>query len=200
MRVVYIHGFAGGANSNKIKILRREIGGGTIIAPAFAVDANVCETQIDNIILQLVESADPNQPSKFPIVFVGTSLGGFWANYAAQRYDTPCILINPATKPSVTLRKYLGKAYRDHLTGEKIFLTEDTIQTYLEREKYLADHTNGALINLMVAKDDSVIDYQMTLKNLPNVNSLMVSDTGGHSFNNAMPMAIQKIMELCLHK
>jgi predicted esterase YcpF (UPF0227 family) len=40
------------------------------------------------------------------IILVGSSLGGFWANYFAERFNLRVVLINPAIHPSQTLKKY----------------------------------------------------------------------------------------------
>ena len=40
--------------------------------------------------------------------FIGSSLGGFYATYLAERHGLKAVLINPAIDPHVGLRAYLG--------------------------------------------------------------------------------------------
>lgn len=43
------------------------------------------------------------------ISFVGSSLGGFYATYLAEKYSGSAVLINPSVRPYETLEKHLGE-------------------------------------------------------------------------------------------
>ena len=55
--------------------------------------------------------------------FIGSSLGGFYATYLAEKHRLKAVLINPAIDPHVGLRAYLGPQKNLH-TGEPYELTE----------------------------------------------------------------------------
>ncbi|HWV88437.1 MAG TPA: YqiA/YcfP family alpha/beta fold hydrolase, partial [Burkholderiales bacterium] len=54
---------------------------------------------------------------------IGSSLGGFYATYLAEKLSLKAVLINPAIDPHVGLRAYLGAQKNLH-TGEPYELTE----------------------------------------------------------------------------
>lgn len=57
-----------------------------------------------------------------PLVVVGSSLGGYYATWLAERYRCRALLINPAVLPCKRFEQYLG-AQRNHYTGESWVLT-----------------------------------------------------------------------------
>ena len=56
------------------------------------------------------------------LTFVGSSLGGYYANWLAEKYAARAIVINPAVRPAASLRAYLGPQRNLH-TGEVWNLT-----------------------------------------------------------------------------
>ena len=58
------------------------------------------------------------------LAFVGSSLGGFYATWLAERYDAKAVMINPSVRPFTDLERYLGPQ-RNLYTGEEYELTRD---------------------------------------------------------------------------
>ena len=56
------------------------------------------------------------------LTLVGSSLGGFYATYLAERYGARAVLINPAIRPHEDLRPYAGPQ-RNLYTGEEYEVT-----------------------------------------------------------------------------
>lgn len=59
------------------------------------------------------------------LALVGSSLGGFWAKYWAQRYDLPAVLINPAVAPDKLLARYIGQPLTNYYSADTYVLNED---------------------------------------------------------------------------
>jgi predicted esterase YcpF (UPF0227 family) len=92
-----------------------------------------------------------------PFALVGSSLGGYYATYLAERYASRAILINPAVQPYVNLESYLGMQ-RNLYTGETWELTREhfaelralKVDRLADPERYL----------LMVQTGDEVLDWR----------------------------------------
>jgi len=56
------------------------------------------------------------------LTFIGSSLGGYYATWLAQRVDARAVVINPAVRPEASLAALLGPQ-RNHHTGERYELT-----------------------------------------------------------------------------
>jgi predicted esterase YcpF (UPF0227 family) len=56
------------------------------------------------------------------LTFIGSSLGGYYATWLAERYGARAVLINPAVRPLAALEDYLGLQTNLH-TGEVYELT-----------------------------------------------------------------------------
>jgi len=112
-RVIYFHGYGSSPETSKTARLRESLPGFCDytmhwqLAPvhAFPIDIDPkialaeLTQRIDSLLLD-----DMHGPCN--MVFVGTSLGGWWASKLGLLYDIPAIIINPAITPSTSLLEY----------------------------------------------------------------------------------------------
>jgi predicted esterase YcpF (UPF0227 family) len=92
-----------------------------------------------------------------PLALVGSSLGGYYATYLAERYATRAVLINPAVHPYANLESYLG-LQRNLYTGETWELTrEHFAELRALKVERLADPERFLL---MVQTGDEVLDWR----------------------------------------
>ena len=189
MTIIYLHGFRSVGTSKKSEALRAAFGDENVFSPDLPVKPAEVEKLVENII---------QNAKSYPIIFVGTSLGGFWADYFAQKWDAPCVLVNPAMKPSKSLQEYVGVQHRNFVTAEPVIVNPKDLEEYAAREKYLKENTNGALINLFAAEDDKVIDVEETKEEIPYAVFSMFTMDGGHRFEkywNDVVVRIRNILE-----
>ena len=69
-------------------------------------------------------------PIATDIVFVGTSLGGFWAAEMGRKFLVPSVIINPCYDPRNMLDKYVGVESTNYKTGGIDMLTNEAVKTY----------------------------------------------------------------------
>jgi len=100
--IVYFHGYGSSKDSDKVKRLKQE---SDFETHAFDIDIDprVAHYELTKNIDMLL-ATDPHVPRK--LVFVGTSLGGWWASRMAKEYQCKAVVINPSIDPEKSLMKY----------------------------------------------------------------------------------------------
>ena len=184
--IVYLHGFASVGKSSKSDQLIKEFVEDNVYAPNLPIDPDETVTVVSEIV---------RNSTSFPVVFVGTSLGGFWANYFSQKFDAPCVIINPSINPDISMAARLG-SNRNYLTGEDIIITADIVEKFKKYKNEASSLYNGALVNIFLAKDDDVINYEETCKTLIYYNSLTITETGGHRYDTKWDTVVSKLKTL----
>jgi len=164
-----LHGVGGNGNNFKSVALKEYFGKEIVESPTIPIDPKQTEVIVNEIVLKNSENG--------PLVFVGSSLGGFWANYFAQRYNFPCVLINPATTPSILLKKFN--------------VEQEILDSYKKYETVFEN--NGNLINLFLASDDDVIPFRETQAKFSNCSVTAIFPSGGHRFESNWPLVIKRV-------
>jgi predicted esterase YcpF (UPF0227 family) len=109
------------------------------------------------------------------IILVGTSLGGFWANFFAQKYKLKCVLINPSVHPWSSLKKYIGLNINFNSGKEKV-LTSEHVKAY---KTYESEILPGVLRYVVLAIEDKQLDYRVA-EHLFKASSRIILINGGH--------------------
>jgi hypothetical protein len=171
--IIYFHGFRSVGKGPKSQMLINKFGIDNVLAPDLPVDPIEVEKLINGII---------RDNSNYPLIFVGTSLGGFWANYFSQKWDAPGVLINPLTDPSKMLEKNVYLLNTNYVTGKFTEVKDEYLKEFATREKYLKENSNGYLTHLFLSWDDEVIDPSKTIDDISHWKTFSSVNDGGHSF------------------
>lgn len=166
--VYYFHGFGSSYDlaSDKVKAIREVLtltGGdpgrtGPTLAPfprqTFHYHKDSFLDEVASVKREL-EGFDPGE-----VLFIGTSLGGFMAQYFARLYNQSCVLFNPSYRPSETLLKYVDVDMPYHAKpGEKIHLGMRHVQVFSEMERELSGHPiQPEKMKVFLGSEDDVID------------------------------------------
>jgi uncharacterized protein len=110
---------------------------------------------------------------------IGSSLGGYYATYLAERYALRAVLVNPAVKPYTLLRGYLGPqknlytgaAYE--LTAQHVAELEALDTTAITPERYL----------LLTRTGDEVLDYRDAVEKYRGARQRVIPG-GDHGFDD----------------
>ena len=172
--ILYFHGFASSSNSNKAKILKKYISknykNAEIIIPDIDNNFKLAVNQIHDLI----------DNAKHPIVFIGSSLGGYYASYFSSKFKTKSVLINPAIPPLKDFEMYLGEN-ENYSTGEKFVITPEDIR-YIRKMSY-KKYANAKNTYVLLESGDEVLNYKDAAKYFSG-SYLDIIYGGSHSYES----------------
>lgn len=112
--IVYFHGYDSNSNTSKVARLRSRFE--NVFCWDTDIDLDISMPFIENKIMYDILLERIHAP--MDLIFVGTSLGAWWAGTLAKQYDAKAFLINPSFEPSKTLTRYnvsseISKKYKN---------------------------------------------------------------------------------------
>lgn len=173
-RLIYLHGFRSSPASFKARMLARrmtELGrGADFVCPQLPASPLAAT--------KLVCEAIAPQPSD---TLVGSSLGGFYATWVAERLGCRAVLLNPAVNPARDLRGYDGPRTMYHSDEPFDFRPE-----YVDELRALevAAITDPRRYFLIAAQGDELLDWREMTAHYPGARQLVIagSDHGLSDF------------------
>jgi len=173
MTLLYIHGFNSSELSHKATLLgdaaKRFGVPDAVISPRLSWQPAQAIKQLEAIIERKQQQG---------LTLIGSSLGGFYAAYLAEKYKIKAILVNPAVQAPILMKDYLGQQTNPY-TNETYELTQTHM---LELEQLVVTKPTANLYWLMLQEGDDVLDYQEALKSFPQTAKLTHEKNGDHSF------------------
>lgn len=181
--ILYLHGFRSSPESWKIQELRKVMQArgleDRLLAPALPVVPKEAMALLESMLQEASE----------PVTLVGSSLGGFYATWLAEKYDLRAVLINPAVAAHGVLKHLLGVQTNLH-TGESFEFT----QVHVEQLAVLdLSSPTPARYLLLVEKGDEVLDYGQAIERYAGCEQVVL-EGGNHSFTR-FPDLIPNILE-----
>lgn len=147
MVVIYLHGFRSSPASKKGQILKKAFSTNDEFR---APDLNVGPLEAQKIMLDTVKDLDPND-----ICLVGSSLGGFYATWLAEKIGCKAVLLNPATEPWSVINDYFGVQ-----TINNTDRTIDVKPEFADQAREMAvDATNPQRYLVFLSTADEVLDW-----------------------------------------
>jgi len=185
-KLLYLHGFNSSPESHKAQLVTQYMTDAHCLDQLLCPQIPAVPEQARLFLEQLVEETLENHR----LSFVGSSLGGYYATYLAEKYSGTATLINPSVKPYETLKAYLG---------ENKFYFQDECwefnQTHIEQlEVMKVDKITDEQRNFVLLQTgDETLDYREA--ELKYKNSQCIIEQGGdHSFVD-LERFIPKIMQ-----
>ncbi len=169
---IVIHGFGSAGKGGKAMLFREHFKslGKPCIAPSLSY---VPELAMDTL-EQLVESYDN-------VTLVGSSLGGYYAIYLAEKYGLKAVLINPAVYSEKTLKKRMLEANSmatNYYDGSQFTWRTNHVEML---KKYRIDKLKNGEYLLLLQTGDNVLDYRDAVAKLPNAQ-IVIEEGGTHPF------------------
>ena len=183
--IIYLHGFNSTGSSAKGQLLKDHLPDLPVLTPTYHHDPTTAIAFLEQLV---VKNLQQNQP----LMLIGSSLGGYYAQYLAHQYNIKTVLINPALMPLATLHGYLGEN-TNFYTGETYTLTQAHLDALLTLD--VPDPcTESVPTLLLLDKNDEVLDHQIAASRYQNCAEVVIFDGGDHQFQH-LPESIPRIKE-----
>ncbi len=173
--LLYIHGFNSSPLSDK----------GLVTTEFFAEhypDLNLHQPQLPSIpkeamelLSGLVESALEDGER---LTYIGSSLGGYFASYLAEKYGGRAVLVNPAVTPFELFEDFIGQQYNPYI--------DEYYQVLTEHKNQIVAFNTEVILNpdrflVLLQSGDEVLDYRQAVQKY-HCCQLFIQSGGDHSF------------------
>jgi len=183
--LLYLHGFRSSPQSWKARLLADAFAARGLASqfhcPALSHDPAIAIAQAEAILAR--------HPGHFALA--GSSLGGYYATWLAEKHDLRAVLINPAVVAPLSLEAYVGPQTGMY-DGETFEFTHAHIAALRGLE---AARITPARYWLLVEEGDEVLDYREATARYAGCRQSVLPG-GDHSFTR-FPEFVPQIIEFC---
>lgn len=188
--ILYLHGFRSSPASSKAEMigayLRQKGRAAEYLCPQLPASPKLAIEQLT----QLCAKLDLSQ-----LALIGSSLGGYYATYLAEKWSCRAVLLNPAVQAPRDLASQVGVSTAYH-SGEVFEFKSDYVQ---ELASYAVEKiTKPQRYFLVATTGDEVLDYREMMNHYPGAKQLIIegSDHGISDFAKY----IDQVMAFCDEK
>ena len=212
MNLIYIHGLDSDANSTKGMLLEKYCQRHHPDINVLCPDLNKSPQDVFDQLISLVEEWG----SDSKVVFVGSSLGGYFSTLVSNHTGCAALLLNPSTQPHVTLQRFAHDLLlnndsnegqgEDELPKNQILYTTaggwDITSADLQ---WFADHQLSEVhypkrIAVFIKEDDELLNPELSKAFYQQQGSTVILQAGGDhrfsDFGEQLPMVINMLQDL----
>ena len=182
--IIYLHGFNSTPGSHKAQALHAYMKARGVdhlyacpALPHFPLDA-----------IRVSEAALLKHSAK-EVTLLGSSLGGFYATYLAEKHKCRAVLIQPAVSPHVGLNALLGPQ-QNLYSGERYELTPAHLECWRE---LVVERIDPERYLLLLETGDEVLDWRQAARKYAGARTV-IRDGGDHTLRS-FPEHIPRILE-----
>ena len=170
--LIYIHGFNSAPASGKAQLTKTRMEamgrGAEFVAPALPPSPAHAAALLDALARRYPGAA-----------LVGSSLGGYYATWLAEKHGLRAALLNPAVRPYELLRAHLG-TQQNLYTGARYELTAAHLDELRALE--VAALTPSRYL-LLAATGDEVLDYRAAVERYRGCRQIVI-EGGDHGLSD----------------
>jgi predicted esterase YcpF (UPF0227 family) len=186
--ILYLHGFRSSPQSFKARMIAERLNssgkGHQYVCPQLPASPREAVA----LAVGIVES----RPDTEPIALIGSSLGGYYATWLAERFGCRAALLNPAVRPARELEKRVGVTTAYHSADRFEFKSEyvDELRA-IEVERISIPKR----YYLLAATGDEVLDWREMCAHYPGSTQRVIegSDHGISDFS----LYVDEVLAFC---
>lgn len=150
--ILYLHGFRSSPRSYKARVVAERMAARGRASELLAPQLPASPAEAIALALSLVQDCPPQH-----LAIIGSSLGGFYATYLAERLGCRAVLLNPAVDPLKDLDKHVGVTTAYH-SDEPFEFKRSYIEELRALNVLRISHPERYF--LIAATGDEVLDYR----------------------------------------
>ena len=185
--ILYLHGFRSSPQSFKARLMRARLEELGLIDEWCCPLLPVSPSEAIALAETLAAQAHNDD-----ITLIGSSLGGFYATWLAEKHGWRAVLLNPAVVPQEDLSCYLGEQPLWHGGGSIVVephhideLRALSVTSISRPERYY----------LIAATGDEVLDYRTMLDHYPGVQTTLIQGSD-HAISD-FPSYLDPVLAFC---
>jgi predicted esterase YcpF (UPF0227 family) len=186
--ILYLHGFRSSPRSFKARVVGERMKAlgkaDELICPQLPASPKAAMA----LVLTLVERYPADQ-----LAIVGSSLGGYYATWLAERLGCRAVLLNPATSAYTDLEQHVGITTEYH--SDKPF---EFKRAYIDELRALAVDriTRPERYFLLAASGDEVLDYRDMLAHYAGARQHVIE--GSDHAISEFPQYVDEVLAFCM--
>jgi uncharacterized protein len=184
--ILYLHGFRSSPQSFKARLMRarlEELG---------RIDEWLCPMLPVSPFEAIALAEALAAKAQGEITLVGSSLGGFYATWLAEKHGWRAVLLNPAVVPQKDLSGYLGEQPLWHGGGSVVVEPHHLDEL---RALSVTSITRPERYYLIAATGDEVLDYRTMLDHYPHVRTTLIEGSD-HAISD-FPDYLDQVLAFC---
>ena len=186
--ILYFHGFKSSSKSSKAQSLKNFIAKNAKNTKIIIPDLDDNFQNAHNRIEELIRLSGSN------IVFMGSSLGGYYASYFSQKLKKKAVLINPAVHPLKDFEVHLGEN-ENYSSGNKFNISSKEI-SFVRTLSYKKLLTPNDLL-ILLESGDEILKYNKSASYFSGAY-IDIAFGGNHSYSSFKSKfhKIQKFLDI----
>lgn len=212
MNLIYIHGLDSDANSTKGMLLEKYCQHHHPDINVLRPDLNKSPQDVFDKLISLVEEWG----SDSKVVFVGSSLGGYFSTLVSNNTGCAALLLNPSTQPHVTLQRFAHDLLLNHDSNEGqgedelpknqiLYTTAGGWDITSADLQWFADHQLSEVhypkkIAVFIKEGDELLNPELSKAFYQQQGSTVILQAGGDhrfsDFGEQLPMVINMLQDL----
>jgi predicted esterase YcpF (UPF0227 family) len=183
--ILYLHGFRSSPNSFKARVMAARLA-------ELGRSDEWCCPMLPVSPLETVALAESVVRGAQDVTVIGSSLGGYFATYLAEKHGWPAVLLNPAVVPQRDLGQYLGEQPLWHGGGSIVVEPRHLDEL---RALSVASITRPERYYLIAATGDEVLDYREMLAHYPGARTTLIE--GSDHAISEFPHYVDDVLAFC---
>jgi uncharacterized protein len=174
--LLYLHGFRSSPQSAKAQLMAHEVAAQHPGVHWWCPQLPPSPKEA----MQMVAQGIADWP-RDSMAVVGSSLGGFYATWVAERMGCKAVLLNPAVDPARDLAKYIGELSSWHDPQERFFFQAEYVQELRNLACGPLQYPTHYLA--VIAKGDEVLDWREMHARYATTQ-LLILEGGDHAISD----------------